>query len=189
MSGAVAIQLELARRRPDQPPNGISCYRGYTLGGYKQSRWSPMSDGTRHGHDAAQVGFASVPWPVAVSATLHCLIGCAIGEVLGMVIGTALGRPGELAVLGVAGLRPGCRVRRHRAGESVDDRSRQGPCRCTCLPPLTADPTVRAGWPANGWLLAGLPREDPADLPAGSRELAGEDPQVPRLQTEHAPGR
>jgi len=50
-----------------------------------------MSEGTRRGHDAAQVGFASVPWPVAVSATLHCLIGCAIGEVLGMVIGTALG--------------------------------------------------------------------------------------------------
>ncbi len=30
-------------------------------------------------------------WPVAVSATLHCLTGCAIGEVLGMIIGTALG--------------------------------------------------------------------------------------------------
>lgn len=28
---------------------------------------------------------------LALSATLHCLIGCAIGEVLGMVIGTALG--------------------------------------------------------------------------------------------------
>jgi hypothetical protein len=28
-------------------------------------------------------------WAVAVSATVHCLIGCAIGEVLGMVIGTA----------------------------------------------------------------------------------------------------
>lgn len=27
---------------------------------------------------------------LAVSATLHCLIGCGIGEVLGMVIGTAL---------------------------------------------------------------------------------------------------
>lgn len=28
-------------------------------------------------------------WPIAASATLHCLTGCAIGEVLGMVIGTA----------------------------------------------------------------------------------------------------
>jgi len=28
---------------------------------------------------------------LAVSATLHCLLGCAIGEVLGMVIGTSLG--------------------------------------------------------------------------------------------------
>jgi hypothetical protein len=32
-----------------------------------------------------------VPWPVAASATLHCLTGCAIGEVLGMVIGTSIG--------------------------------------------------------------------------------------------------
>jgi hypothetical protein len=28
---------------------------------------------------------------LALSATVHCLMGCAIGEVLGMVIGTALG--------------------------------------------------------------------------------------------------
>ena len=28
---------------------------------------------------------------MAVSATVHCLIGCAIGEILGLVIGTALG--------------------------------------------------------------------------------------------------
>jgi len=34
---------------------------------------------------------ATVRWPVAALATLHCLIGCAIGEVLGMVIGTAAG--------------------------------------------------------------------------------------------------
>jgi hypothetical protein len=47
----------------------------------------------QHGHDHGDgaVGFTSVPWPVAASATLHCLIGCAIGEVLGMVVGTALG--------------------------------------------------------------------------------------------------
>jgi len=37
------------------------------------------------------VGFGSVPWATAISATLHCLTGCAIGEVLGMVIGTSLG--------------------------------------------------------------------------------------------------
>ena len=30
-------------------------------------------------------------WPMALSATLHCLTGCAIGEVLGMIIGSALG--------------------------------------------------------------------------------------------------
>ena len=34
---------------------------------------------------------ATVRWPVAALATLHCLTGCAIGEVLGMVIGTAAG--------------------------------------------------------------------------------------------------
>ena len=52
-----------------------------------------MSDGTthEHRHDAGPAGSASVPWSVAVSATLHCLTGCAIGEVLGMVIGTAAG--------------------------------------------------------------------------------------------------
>jgi hypothetical protein len=30
---------------------------------------------------------------LALSATLHCLIGCGLGEVLGMIIGTALGMP------------------------------------------------------------------------------------------------
>ena len=52
-----------------------------------------MSFGTKHGHEhhAGPTGFASVPWSVAASATLHCLTGCAIGEVLGMVIGTAAG--------------------------------------------------------------------------------------------------
>ena len=52
-----------------------------------------MSTETKHGHEqhVAATGFASVPWSVAASATLHCLTGCAIGEVLGMVIGTALG--------------------------------------------------------------------------------------------------
>jgi hypothetical protein len=44
-----------------------------------------------HGHEAGAAGYASVPWSVAASATLHCLTGCAIGEVLGMVIGTAVG--------------------------------------------------------------------------------------------------
>ena len=52
-----------------------------------------MSMETSHGHehDADPAGYASVPWSVAASATLHCLTGCAIGEVLGMVIGTAAG--------------------------------------------------------------------------------------------------
>ena len=52
-----------------------------------------MSTETKHGHEqhVAATGFASVPWSVAASATLHCLTGCAIGEVLGMVIGTAVG--------------------------------------------------------------------------------------------------
>jgi hypothetical protein len=44
-----------------------------------------------HEHHAGATGFASVPWSVAASATLHCLTGCAIGEVLGMAIGTAAG--------------------------------------------------------------------------------------------------
>ena len=52
-----------------------------------------MATETTHGHEhhVGATGYASVPWPVAASATLHCLTGCAIGEVLGMVIGTALG--------------------------------------------------------------------------------------------------
>jgi hypothetical protein len=52
-----------------------------------------MATETKHGHErhAGATGFASVPWSVAASATLHCLTGCAIGEVLGMVISTAAG--------------------------------------------------------------------------------------------------
>jgi hypothetical protein len=52
-----------------------------------------MSTKTKHGHEhhAGPTRYATVPWSVAASATLHCLTGCAIGEVLGMVIGTALG--------------------------------------------------------------------------------------------------
>jgi len=42
-------------------------------------------------HTPSAPSFASVPWSVAATATVHCLIGCAIGEVLGMVIGTAAG--------------------------------------------------------------------------------------------------
>jgi TctA family transporter len=44
-----------------------------------------------HGPGTTTNGFASVPWSVAASATLHCLTGCAIGEVLGMVVGTSIG--------------------------------------------------------------------------------------------------
>src|SRR4051795_2742927 len=50
-----------------------------------------MSSEMNHGHHTEPTGYASVPWSVAASATLHCLTGCAIGEVLGMVIGTAVG--------------------------------------------------------------------------------------------------
>jgi hypothetical protein len=51
-----------------------------------------MATETKHGHEhhAGPTGYATVPWSVAASSTLHCLTGCAIGEVLGMVIGTAL---------------------------------------------------------------------------------------------------
>jgi Domain of unknown function (DUF4396) len=52
-----------------------------------------MTPETKHGHErhVGPTGYATVPWSVAASATLHCLTGCAIGEVLGMVIGSALG--------------------------------------------------------------------------------------------------
>lgn len=40
-----------------------------------------------HDHDHSGVAINKM----AMSATLHCLVGCAIGEVLGLVIGTALG--------------------------------------------------------------------------------------------------
>jgi len=30
-------------------------------------------------------------WPMAVSATLHCLLGCSIGEVIGLLFGTGRG--------------------------------------------------------------------------------------------------
>ncbi len=52
-----------------------------------------MTDHGSHAnsHTPSVRGFASVPWSVAATATLHCLTGCAIGEVLGMVIGTAAG--------------------------------------------------------------------------------------------------
>jgi hypothetical protein len=53
----------------------------------------------KHGHDADPAGYASVPWSLAASATLHCLTGCAIGEVLGMVIGTALALPNATTVV------------------------------------------------------------------------------------------
>ncbi|MGA5710571.1 DUF4396 domain-containing protein [Streptomyces cellulosae] len=45
-----------------------------------------MHQHTGAGHGAPP----GVTWPMAVRATLHCLLGCAIGEILGMVVGTAL---------------------------------------------------------------------------------------------------
>ena len=47
-------------------------------------------DHSTHARPAAQPAGAALNG-LAVSATLHCLIGCAIGEVTGMAIGTALG--------------------------------------------------------------------------------------------------
>jgi F0F1-type ATP synthase assembly protein I len=41
---------------------------------------------SNHSNERAQSTFS-----LAVSATLHCLIGCGIGEVLGVIIGTAFG--------------------------------------------------------------------------------------------------
>lgn len=43
-------------------------------------------------------------WPMAVSATAHCLIGCAIGEILGMILGTALGLDAHLKIALAIGL-------------------------------------------------------------------------------------
>lgn len=43
-----------------------------------------------HEHDSAKAGQKENHFLLALSATLHCLIGCGIGEVLGMVIGTWL---------------------------------------------------------------------------------------------------
>jgi Domain of unknown function (DUF4396) len=63
----------------------------HTPKGYNGREEVDMSSETNHGHHTEPTGYASVPWSVAASATLHCLTGCAIGEVLGMVIGTALG--------------------------------------------------------------------------------------------------
>lgn len=36
---------------------------------------------------------------MAVSATLHCLVGCALGEVTGLIIGTALGLSTVITIL------------------------------------------------------------------------------------------
>ena len=46
---------------------------------------------SHHSH-VNQSGFKSkqTNFSLAISATLHCLIGCGLGEILGMVIGTAL---------------------------------------------------------------------------------------------------
>lgn len=41
---------------------------------------------------------------MAVSATLHCLVGCALGEITGLIIGTALGLSNYITVLLAIGL-------------------------------------------------------------------------------------
>ncbi len=50
------------------------------------------TDERADGHGPADVhDHSGSLWPLAVRATVHCLLGCGIGEVLGMVIGTAFG--------------------------------------------------------------------------------------------------
>ncbi|HYE95576.1 MAG TPA: DUF4396 domain-containing protein [Rubricoccaceae bacterium] len=44
-----------------------------------------------HAHASPAAPQAPVPWRLALSATLHCLLGCGTGEVVGMVVATALG--------------------------------------------------------------------------------------------------
>lgn len=44
-----------------------------------------------HDHESAKVRQKENHFLLALSATLHCLIGCGLGEVLGMIIGTWLG--------------------------------------------------------------------------------------------------
>lgn len=41
---------------------------------------------------------------MAVSATLHCLVGCAIGEVLGLILGTIFGLPTVITIALAIGL-------------------------------------------------------------------------------------
>ena len=43
-----------------------------------------------HTHEPVPSKPAPSTWKLAVSATLHCLLGCGVGEVLGMIISTAL---------------------------------------------------------------------------------------------------
>src|SRR5215208_3908500 len=58
-----------------------------TRGGYNQGMQATSHE-THHGHHELPVRGRELTG-VAVSATLHCLVGCAIGEIAGMVIGTA----------------------------------------------------------------------------------------------------
>jgi hypothetical protein len=44
-----------------------------------------------HQHHHEHLTDPSAVWPLALSATLHCLLGCGLGEVAGMIIGQALG--------------------------------------------------------------------------------------------------
>ncbi|HEX6416601.1 MAG TPA: DUF4396 domain-containing protein [Candidatus Saccharimonadales bacterium] len=41
---------------------------------------------------------------MAISATLHCLVGCALGEITGLIAGTALGLPNYWTVVLAIGL-------------------------------------------------------------------------------------
>ena len=44
-----------------------------------------------HSHHLEEKKLAPTTFSLAMSATLHCLLGCGIGEVVGMIISTAIG--------------------------------------------------------------------------------------------------
>jgi len=53
-----------------------------------------------HHHEHAQhTGHAMSSKKMALSATLHCLVGCAIGEMIGVTIGTHLGFETHLTII------------------------------------------------------------------------------------------
>lgn len=45
---------------------------------------------SHHHHHFTEAKAPAKSWPLALSATLHCLLGCGIGEVVGMIVATLL---------------------------------------------------------------------------------------------------